>query len=51
MITKDEIQSLLHSTETYRIERTVSTGNMDKSARRYVRLPMICQIPVRKDTH
>ena len=30
MITKDEIQSLLHSTETYRIERTVSTGNMDK---------------------
>ena len=30
MITKDEIQSLLHSAETYRIERTVSTGNMDK---------------------
>ena len=30
MITKDEIQSLLHSTETYRIERTISTGNMDK---------------------
>ncbi len=30
MITKDEIQALLHSTETYRIERTVSTGNMDK---------------------
>lgn len=30
MITKDEIQSLLHSTETYRIERTVSTVNMDK---------------------
>lgn len=30
MITKDEIQSLLYSTETYRIERTVSTGNMDK---------------------
>lgn len=30
MITKDEIQFLLHSTETYRIERTISTGNMDK---------------------
>lgn len=30
MITKDEIQSLLHSTETYRVERTASTGNMDK---------------------
>lgn len=30
MITKDEIQFLLHSTETYRIERTVSTSNMDK---------------------
>lgn len=30
MITKGEIQSLLHSTETYRIERTISTGNMDK---------------------
>ena len=30
MITKDEIQELLHSTETYRVERTASTGNMDK---------------------
>ncbi len=30
MITKDEIQTLLLSTETYRIERTISTGNMDK---------------------
>lgn len=30
MITNDEIQTLLHSTETYRIERTISTGNMDK---------------------
>ena len=26
MITKDEIQELLHSTETYRVERTTSTG-------------------------
>ena len=25
MITKDEIQELLHSTETYRVERTTST--------------------------
>lgn len=25
-----EIQALLHSTETYRVERTISTGNMDK---------------------
>ncbi len=30
MITKDEIQELLHSTETYRVERTISTGDMDK---------------------
>ena len=30
MITKDEIQELLHSTETYRVERTTSTGYMDK---------------------
>ena len=30
MITKDEIQDLLHSTETYRVERTTSTGDMDK---------------------
>ena len=28
--TKDEIQELLHSTETYRVERTTSTGGMDK---------------------
>ena len=30
MITKDEIQELLHSTETYRVERTTSTDDMDK---------------------
>lgn len=30
MITKEDIQELLHSTETYRVERTVSTGDMDK---------------------
>ena len=30
MITKDEIHELLNSTETYRVERTSSTGNMDK---------------------
>lgn len=30
MITKDEIRDLLHSTETYRVERTTSTGDMDK---------------------
>ena len=30
MITKDEIQALLHSTENYRVERTTSTGDMDK---------------------
>ena len=30
MITKDEILILLKSPETYRIERTISTGNMDK---------------------
>jgi len=30
MIKKDEILELLHSTETYRVEKTSSTGNMDK---------------------
>ena len=30
MITKDEIQELLHSTETFRVERTTSTSDMDK---------------------
>ena len=30
MITKDEIKELLHSTETYRVERPTSTGDMDK---------------------
>lgn len=29
MITKDEIQKLLHSTDTYRVERTALTGDMD----------------------
>lgn len=29
-ITKDKVRELLHSTETYRIERTTSTGDMDK---------------------
>ena len=30
MITKEEIKELLQSTETYRVERTTSTGDMDK---------------------
>ena len=30
MITKEEVLELLHSTETYRVERTTSTGDMDK---------------------
>ncbi len=30
MITKEEIYELLHSTETFRVERTISTGDMDK---------------------
>lgn len=30
MITKEEVLELLRSTESYRVERTVSTGNMDK---------------------
>jgi len=30
MITKEEIRTLLRSTETYRVEKTISTGNMDK---------------------
>ena len=30
MITKEEICQLLHSTETYRVERTISTSDMDK---------------------
>lgn len=30
MITKNEVLELLTSTETYRVERTISAGNMDK---------------------
>lgn len=30
MITKEEILELLHTTETFRVERTTSTGDMDK---------------------
>ena len=30
MITKDELQELFASTETYRIERTISTTDKDK---------------------
>ena len=30
MINKEELRNLLKSTETYRIERTTSTGDMDK---------------------
>lgn len=30
MITKEEVLELLHSTETFRVERTVSKGDMDK---------------------
>ena len=30
MISKEEIPALLKSAETYRVERTISTGNMDK---------------------
>ena len=30
MITKEEVRELLCSTETYRVERTVSTSDMDK---------------------
>ena len=30
MISKIEVQELLKSTETYRVERTISTGDMDK---------------------
>ena len=30
MIAKEDVLRLLNSTETYRIERTISTGNMDK---------------------
>ena len=30
MITKDEIKELLHSTETYRVERTTSTDERSK---------------------
>ncbi|MCK9155178.1 MAG: putative DNA binding domain-containing protein, partial [Paludibacteraceae bacterium] len=30
MISKEEISILLHSTESFRVERTISTGDMDK---------------------
>ena len=50
MITKDEIQELLHSTETYRVERTTSTGDMDKFQEAICALPTICQIHERMAT-
>ena len=54
MITKEEVRALLQSTETYRIERTTSTGDMDKFQEAICAfandfLPMICLIPERKD--
>ena len=30
MINKEELQQLLSSTESYRVERTISTSNIDK---------------------
>ncbi len=42
MIIKDEIQELLHSTETYRVERTTSTDERSKS-RGQVRLDYALQ--------
>jgi len=30
MITKEEVIQLLHSTESSRVERTISTGDVDK---------------------
>ena len=30
MVSKDEVRELLNSTESYRVERTISTGDMDK---------------------
>lgn len=39
-MTIEEIQSLLHSTETSRIERTESTTNMDNQCQ-YYRNPII----------
>ena len=30
MITREELLDLLKSTETYRVEKTISTTNMDK---------------------
>ena len=42
MITKDEIYELLHSTETFRVERTTSTGDMDKFQKPSVPSPMTC---------
>lgn len=41
MITKDEIQKLLHSTDTYRVERTASTSAWIISRRLSVLLPTI----------
>ena len=47
MIAKEEVLDLLKSTESYRVERTISTGNMDKFCEAICALPMICPIPGR----
>lgn len=48
MVIKEEVLELLQSTETYRIERTSSTGDMDKFQEAICAFQTICQIPERK---
>lgn len=47
MIAHNEILDLLKSTESYRVERTTSTGNMDKFCEAICAFPMICQVLAR----
>lgn len=47
MISKEEVRELLKSTETYRIERTTSTGDMISFKKQYVLSQTIYLIPRR----
>ena len=48
MVIKEEVLELLQSTETYRIERTSSTGDMDKFQEAICAFSNDLQIPERK---
>lgn len=47
-MTLDELNKIIASDEDYRIERTISMGDMDKFQEAICAFPMICQVLGRK---